>query len=112
MSYSDLIILLARQRSGTHAVGSLLDSHPEIKYHEEIFLVHKEIEDPTNFFFFTQHFCTRKNQALAPHDYEPIFLEYLAYLRSLSKKRFLLLAVNSICLLLARRTSVRAANFK
>jgi hypothetical protein len=37
MDYSNFIILLARQRSGTNALRSILESHPAISCLPEVF---------------------------------------------------------------------------
>lgn len=93
---SDVVVLLARQRSGTHAVRSVLDAHPDIFGIEEPFHL-KSAQDPgtgeTNFFVFLTRQARVDPLKLLPVDYESLFLEYLDYLRGFSSKRFLLLDV-------------------
>ncbi len=105
--YSQFIILLARQRSGTHALRSILESHPDIFGVEEPFHL-KTPDDPgtgeTNFFVFLKRVAHIDPLRLIAADYEPLFLEYLQHLRGFSAKRYLLLDVklNSVHHILKR----------
>jgi hypothetical protein len=96
MDYSNFIVLLARQRSGTHALRSALQSHPDLFGVEEIFHL-KSAEEPgtgdTNFFTFLKRQVGNNILRLIPVDYETLFLEYLEYLRGFTARRFLLLDV-------------------
>ena len=88
--------MLARQRSGTHALRSILETHPQIFGVEEPLHL-KSASDPgtgkTNFFVFLSEQARKDPLCLLPVDYEALFLDYLKYLRGLSEKRFLLLDI-------------------
>lgn len=96
MDFSRVIILLARQRCGTHALRSVLASHPDIEGVEEIFHL-KSASQPgtgdTNFFVFLKQQLRREPLRLLPVDYEDLFLEYLDFLGRRTPKRYLVLDV-------------------
>ena len=97
---SDFIVLLARARSGTHPLRSVLGSHPEIFSTPEIFHNDPEIEDDVelahrvNFFQFLERdppaYVGRSSSSARQAE---VFLAYLSYLRELSPKRFVLVDV-------------------
>jgi hypothetical protein len=98
MENSDVIVMLARQRSGTNPLRDVLDTHPEIFCTPEVFHdrpspdAHLEVE--TNFFrFVEQHPAGRLSRA---HDWgqqQTIFRDFVAFLRTFSDKRFVLVDV-------------------
>src|SRR5947209_4969961 len=94
--YSNYIVLLARQRSGTHALRSFLGAHPEVFCIDEIFHL-RGAEDPgtgaTNYFAFLKEHTRTDPLRLLPVDHEPLFLAYLDGLRRFTDKRFILLDV-------------------
>ncbi len=100
MEFSNFIVLLARQRSGTHALRSLLESHADIFGVEEVFHL-KDAQEPnpglpipeTNFFTFVKRYVRGDIHQLLPVDYEPLLLAYLEFLRGLTSKRYLVLDV-------------------
>src|SRR5579859_296333 len=96
MDFSRVIILLARQRSGTHALRSVLQSHPDILGIEEVFHL-RSAQDPgtgeTNFFTFLKQHTQADPLRLLPVDYEDLFLAYLEFLGRRSAKRYLVLDV-------------------
>ncbi|MEM9761976.1 MAG: hypothetical protein AAF968_05620 [Pseudomonadota bacterium] len=70
-------LLLARQRSGTGALGSVLDKQPGIKYLGEIF--HPDnVGKPDNFFTFLWEQAARDPSAAMPWEQEALFESYLA----------------------------------
>jgi len=111
MDYSTFVILLARQRSGTHALGAFLETHPEVFYIDEIFHL-DDAERPgtgeTNFFAFVKKEAGQDPLKLIPVDHEALFLKYLAYLRGFTAKRYIVLDVkyNSAHLLLRNYKSL------
>src|SRR6266496_2941546 len=96
MDYSNYIFLLARARSGTNALRLILDGHPEIFGLKEIF--HLQAGNSvgtgeTNYFTFLRKQVKTDPLKLIPADNEQLFLEYLAYLRGFTGKRFILMDV-------------------
>lgn len=73
-------IMLARQRSGTGALGSLLDQHPGIRYLGEVFHTDGYDRKVNYFNFFLQKVTENPRRAL-PDACEQNFAEYLAHLR-------------------------------
>lgn len=74
-------VLLARQRSGTHALKSVLERHPAIFPTREIF--HRTPREPAravNYFLFIDR------QPEPPEDKERLLLDHLAYVRGLTPK--------------------------
>ncbi|MEL6576014.1 MAG: hypothetical protein AAFQ81_09000 [Pseudomonadota bacterium] len=70
-------LLLARQRSGTGALGSVLDKQPGIKYLGEIF--HPDnVGKPDNFFTFLREQAAHDPSAAMPWEQEALFERYLA----------------------------------
>jgi hypothetical protein len=98
MTYSNFIILLARQRSGTNAVRSVLDSHPDIFCLNEVFnLADKDSKvdllRETNYFNFLAKYAHGGTDRLLPDKHETLFLDFLEYLRCFSSKRYMLVDV-------------------
>jgi hypothetical protein len=98
MENSEVIFMLARQRSGTNPLRNVLDSHPEIFCTPEVFhdrpSADAELEVETNFFrFVEQHPQGRLSRA---HDWDQqkaIFSDFLDFLRSFTEKRFVMVDV-------------------
>lgn len=98
MKMSDYTILLARQRSGTNPLRSVLRTHPEIACTEEVFNNRPNAEDwlewDTNYFrFVDQRIGGSVLELLAQDDLAGTFLDYLEYLRCFFEKRHLILDV-------------------
>ena len=99
MDNSTFIVMLARQRSGTNPLRSVLDAHPDVFCSPEIFHpqpspeAHLEVE--MNYFeFLERHLKGDIKQVLTSLDsQERVFLDYLSYLRCFSDKRYVLLDV-------------------
>lgn len=69
-------ILLARQRSGTGAVGSVLDQQPGLKYLGEVF--HPDnLGQPTNFFTFFRDRVSADPEAALPDNRYQVYLDFL-----------------------------------
>jgi hypothetical protein len=107
MDYSNFIILLARQRSGTNALRSVFETHPDVFCLNEVFsLANKDSEDPflrqTNFFNFLTKRVNWDVRAFFPDHHEELFLDFLEYLRCFSPKRYIVIDVkyNSVHILL------------
>jgi hypothetical protein len=99
MHNSSFIIMLARQRSGTNAVRSVLESHPDIYCHNEVFNL-KDVEsqdDPllreTNYFNFVRRYANGDLARIHPDQHEKLFLDFLEYLRCFSSKRYMVIDV-------------------
>jgi hypothetical protein len=95
---SDFTILLARQRSGTNAVRSVLESHREIFCLNEVFnFPDKDSDEPllrhTNFFTFLQEYAQGDLRQAFPDRHEEIFLDFLRYLRCFSPKPHIVIDV-------------------
>jgi hypothetical protein len=98
VNYSDVIILLARQRSGTNPLRSILESHPDIYCFTELFWVYDkdskfEVVRRPNFFYFLEQYAKGDVGRLFPDRHEKLFLDFLEYLRCFSSKRYILIDV-------------------
>ena len=96
--YDDFIVLLARQRSGTNALRSVLDTHADIFQVPEIFNNRPtpswELEVEANYFNFVEkHLDGGVREALSLGDHEQLFVDFLEYLRCFTDKRFLCIDV-------------------
>ena len=79
-------ILLARQRSGTGALGSTLDQHPGIDYIGEVF--HTDgVERPENYFNFLYGRLKADPRRGLPDASNKNFMEYMAHLAATQKKK-------------------------
>ena len=96
---ADVVVLLARQRSGTNALQSVLDAHPALDCTREVFHAdpdgHEHLDPAKNWF----RFLERRGGAgimevlTAPGAAEGVFEEFLLHLRSLSTKRYVVVDV-------------------
>jgi hypothetical protein len=99
MKKSDTIFLLARQRSGTNALRSALETHPDIYCHNEVFNLADldSTDDPKlreiNFFNFQAKYARSDPRLLLPSNHENLFLDFLEYLRCFTSKRYMLIDV-------------------
>jgi hypothetical protein len=95
---SDYIILLARQRSGTNPLRSVLEGHPEIACTEEV-LNHRptpdyQLELETNYFrFLDARFEGSLLDFISLEDQEQVFLDFLDHLRAVYDKRYLVIDI-------------------
>ena len=99
MNYSNVVILLARQRSGTNALRSVLSAHPDIYCHNEVFNLadidtdEDRVLREANFFNFQEKYARGDVRRLLPSNHERLFLDFLEYLRCFSSKRYMLIDV-------------------
>jgi LPS sulfotransferase NodH len=98
MEDSDVVVMLARQRSGTNPLRDVLDSHADIFCTPEVFHdrpspdAHLEVE--MNFFSFVeQHPQGRLGRAHGWSQQHAIFRDFLDFLRSFTEKRFVVVDV-------------------
>jgi hypothetical protein len=96
--YSDFTILLARQRSGTNPLRSILRTHDDIFCFNEIFNFGdrdalEALLRKSNFFNFVRRYADADVQAIFPDQHEAIFVDFLEYLRCFSDRRHLVLDV-------------------
>jgi hypothetical protein len=100
LDFSDFTILLSRQRSGTNAFRSALETHPDIFCFNEVFNVRDvdsedEILRNTNFFAFVEAYRTEDFRRTLPGNHEQLFLDFLEYLRCFSPKARMVVDVKS-----------------
>jgi LPS sulfotransferase NodH len=98
MEHEDVIVMLARQRSGTNPLRDVLDSHPDLFCTPEVFhdrpSPDADLEVETNFFrFVEQHPKGRTARAHSWAEQKEIFRDFLAFLRKFTEKRFVILDV-------------------
>jgi hypothetical protein len=96
VDYSNFVIVLARQRSGTHALRSVLETHPEILCFPEILYTHpvtKRGVAPNFLWFVERKTGTPASEAITVDNHEELFLAYLDCLRLVHDKRLKVLDV-------------------
>ena len=98
VDYSDVIILLSRQRSDTRALRSLLGAHSEISCFDESFNSAADVlpdsgQPKTNFFHFAAEYARGDHRRLLPDRHERLFLDFLEYLRCFSSTRYVAIDV-------------------
>jgi hypothetical protein len=95
---SDFIVLLARQRSGTNPLRSVLATHPDIFCMPEVFNDRPtpdwQLEVDVNW---ASYVVARAGgdlrSVLTAADHRQLFLDFLEYLRAFSEKRYVLIDV-------------------
>ena len=98
MTNPDLVIMLARQRSGTNPLRDVLATHEDIFTTPEVFhgepSADAELECEMNFYnFLEQHPKATIRRTLSIETQEQIFLDYLEFLRSFSDKPYVIVDV-------------------
>jgi hypothetical protein len=98
MAHPTFTILLARQRTGTNALRSVLETHPDIGCFDEVFKIEDRTSpDPliraSNYFTFLERYCAGDITRSFPDRHAELFDDYLAYLRDLLPKRHLVVDV-------------------
>jgi LPS sulfotransferase NodH len=98
MEHPDVIVMLARQRSGTNPLRDVLDSHPDLFCTPEVFhdrpSPDADLEVETNFFrFVEQHPKGRPSRAPDWDQQLEIFRDFLVFLREFTEKRFVVIDV-------------------
>ena len=87
-----IVFLFARQRSGTGALSSLLNQHPECNYLGEVFGDALE-QHPMHYFNWLQGAVSSEPELVLPDHAEVRFQRYLDFLRETVKERVLVLDV-------------------
>jgi len=95
---SDVVVLLARQRSGTNALRDVLDSHQEVFCLPEVFQAEPSpkarFEVEANYFNFLDARKDSLKRALTSEDAQgEFFLEYLQFLGTFSEKRYMVVDI-------------------
>jgi hypothetical protein len=80
-----LCVLLARQRSGTGALGSTLDQHPQISYLGEVFH-HDAMDKPPNYFWWLRQAVGENADMAMPNSGPARWERYAEYLKANAKK--------------------------
>jgi hypothetical protein len=96
--HPEFTVLLARQRSGTNALRSVLGTHPEICCFDEVFKITDRFSDDplikaSNYFTFLEQYCAGDVTKAYPDRYKEVFVAFLAYLRGLTTKRLIVIDV-------------------
>lgn len=99
--FEDFILLLARKRSGTHAVKSWLSSHSDVYCTREIF--NPKLAEKPRFKHESWQLFVRSNYddvvvALLPENVSQTFQSYLRYLRSIIPKKYIILDIKQASL--------------
>jgi hypothetical protein len=94
----DFTVLLARQRSGTNALRSVLGTHADICCFNEVFKpADRYNEEPliraSNYFTFLEQYCAGDVAKAFPDRSAETFAAYLAYLRGVTTKRLIVIDV-------------------
>jgi hypothetical protein len=95
MDHSQLIVLLARQRSGTNALGAVAGAHPDITAIPEVLNQPAEAPRPwaeANYWTYLRQ-RGRSPVAASNEAQAELFRDYLFHLRTFSPKRYLLIDV-------------------
>jgi hypothetical protein len=98
METSDVVVLLARQRSGTNALRDVLDSHPDVFCLPEVFQAEPSpkarFEVEANYFNFLDARRDSVKQVLTSEDAQArLFLDYLQFLGTFSEKRYVVVDI-------------------
>ena len=98
MPHPDFTVLLARQRSGTNALLSVLGTHPGIFCFDEVFrrddLIRPDpIQIRGNYFNFLEEYAAADVTRIFPDRHEEVLTAYLAHLRRLAPKRMVVVDV-------------------
>ncbi len=98
MTRSNFVVLLARQRSGTNALRSIMESHPDIFCFNEVFSFNDHASEDAalrapNFFTFLTEYARGDIRRVLPDRHETLFLDFLEYLGCFSSKRYLIIDV-------------------
>lgn len=98
MDYGNAIVMLARQRSGTNALRSVLGSHRDIFCFPEVFVTepnaHYALAQHANYFnFLAKRFPGHNKDVVTLDRHTTAFLDFLEYLYCFTDKRYILLDV-------------------
>ncbi|MEZ5421408.1 MAG: hypothetical protein R2708_29270, partial [Vicinamibacterales bacterium] len=94
MAHPEFTILLARQRTGTNALRSVLETHAAICCFDEVFKIEDRTSaDPvkraSNYFGFLEHYCAGDVTRAFPDRHQQVLDDYLVHLRALTAKRLI-----------------------
>ena len=88
----NIIIITARQRSGTNALGSILDSHSNFTYCGEVFRsIDESITRPYNYYYYLNKHCNLFD--CMPHKLENNFDHYINYLQETINTDYIVLDI-------------------
>src|SRR4051812_20839471 len=98
MGHPDFTVLLARQRSGTNALISVLETNPDIFCFDEVFRLDElPRNDPpqreAKYFTFLRQYAADDVTRTFPDRHEQLLADYLAHLRRLAHKRLIVVDV-------------------
>ena len=98
MPHPEFTVLLARQRSGTNALISVLETNPDIFCFDEVFrLDDGPRQDPLqqrgNYFNFLKSYASGDITRTFPDRHEQVLTDYLAHLRGIADKRLVVIDV-------------------
>lgn len=88
MAHPEVTVLLARQRSGTNALMSVLETNPEIFCFDEVFRLDEgprrdPVQRRANYFAFLEEYAGGDIARTFPDRHEQLLTDYLAHLRRL-----------------------------
>jgi hypothetical protein len=96
--HPEFTVLLARQRTGTNALRSVLETHADICCFNEVFKLEDRHSDKpflktANYFTFLEQYCAGDVTKAFPDRAAEAFTAYLAYLRGLTTKKLIVIDV-------------------
>lgn len=87
-----IAVMIALQRSGTHALGSAIDQHPEIAYAKEVF--HPEYSQSRyGYYNFLPQALSKEPDLALPANAQRRYAEFMAFLKSRAEKPVTLIDV-------------------
>jgi hypothetical protein len=98
MPHPEFTVLLARQRSGTNALLSILATHADIFCFDEVFrrddLIRPDpVQMRANYFAFLEEYARDDVTRMFPDRHEQLLTDYLTHLRRLTAKRLIVVDV-------------------
>lgn len=90
LDYSRILIMNAVQRSGTHAIGDVLSSHPEVTYCDEVFLSTGLDQIPYSYYHFVR---TQNAENFLPTNNETLLDNYLMWLLDMAGTQKIILDI-------------------
>jgi len=98
MPHPEFTVLLARQRTGTNALRSVLDTSPEIFCFNEVFQPAEAVSSAPiqfrgNYFTFLAEYGAGDVSRTLPQHHEQVLADYLAHLRRLTETRLIVIDV-------------------
>ena len=98
MAHPEFTVLLARQRSGTNALLSVLGTHPDIFCFDEVFrrddlIRPEEAQIRGNYFNFLAQYAAGDPAKAFPDRHESVLAAYVTHLRALAQRRHVVVDV-------------------